>query len=200
MDQGDLISFDDPVARLNTDQVMDLPPPYLDLGHIYRKCKTAKESAYSAQATVFTENSSVRIDALTHTRIGGLDWMEDRDVLATFHAGRMSKGQRIVNQCMSMSFDPRNLTCLGCKSKHGILDGEPVYIMMSYQNFASFIQDSEGHCYSIIREENASLSDLVELAFEVFKKPLPPGSIVALGSASYLCIQSWGQYLCAGIH
>jgi hypothetical protein len=54
-------------------------------------------------------------------------------------------------------------------------------------DFVPFILDREGGCIAIVRLDNASLAELVNLSFKIFETfPLPSGSIVLYGSASYL--------------
>jgi hypothetical protein len=86
-----------------------------------------------------------------------------------------------------MSFDPRNMMCIGCKNNHNIGEKGPLVICFSDQNMIPFITDGEGNCIAIVRMENASLADLIDLSFEVLEKlPPPPGSVIMYGSGSHL--------------
>jgi hypothetical protein len=70
---------------------------------------------------------------------------------------------------------------------HSITDSVPVTICFSDQNFVPFIHDSVGGCVGIVRLEDASLSDLVDICIEIFDKyDFPAGSVLMFGSVSYL--------------
>jgi hypothetical protein len=111
----------------------------------------------------------------------------DTEVEKTFHGARICKGNKTVNECVSMSFDPRNYVCIGCKVHHKIGEKGPLVICFADQNMVPFITDGEGNCMAIVRLENASLADLIDISFEILEKLAPPpGSVILYGSASHL--------------
>jgi hypothetical protein len=159
----------------------------LDLGHMYKQCKIAKARSQTVITTNFASEQGFTVDEPQKDRIGNLDCPADTDVLKTFHGARISKGGRVVNECISLSFDPRSFDCLGCKKPHSIKENVPVTICFSDQNFVPFIQNGKGGCIGIVRLEDATLSDLVDICFEIFDKyEFPAGSVIMFGSASYL--------------
>lgn len=124
-------------------------------------------------------------------RIGGLDCPGDEFVAGTFHGARVCKGNTVVNECVAISFDPATLVCVVCETPHSILneDGSPVAVIVSDQNFVPVITNSNRKkCVPVIRLENASLCELSDLLTEIFdpRRPLPPGSVAIIGSASFL--------------
>jgi hypothetical protein len=199
----DLIDLSDPVQVLQPGQhdaqhaaghtpsqpptQMDTDSTVPDLGNVYKQCKLAKETGINVSHTVFNSGTEVSSAMAKPARIGNLDMAGDTEVLSTFHGARICKGSKIVNDCVSISFDPRNLMCVGCQISHKIGDKGPITVCFSDQNFVPFILDREGGCIAIVRLDNASLSELVDLSFEIFEKnPLPAGSVVLYGSGSYL--------------
>jgi hypothetical protein len=209
---GDLISFGEPATPMQQqggqaqpgtgtgtaaaatshlsqqDQVMtDAISKSVDLGHIYRQCKAARSTGLHVTETAFSTEQGFTVDEPLLDRIGNLDYSGDAEVSHTFHGARISKGGKIVNEAISISFDPRSFNCLGCKKTHNILNGTPVTICFTDQNFVPFIQDSAGACLGIVRVEDAALSDLVDICFEMLDQiTLPAGSILMFGSASHL--------------
>jgi hypothetical protein len=131
-----------------------------------------------------------------------LDWEGDLSVTKTFHGGRVSKSGRIVNECISASFDPRNLHCVGCDTPHHILNPlkKPV-IIFSDQNFVPFMNGGPENCMAVFRAENVSLSELADLAAEVLEKTiLPSGTVLLFGSGSHLFKSGPSQYASDWIH
>jgi hypothetical protein len=107
----------------------------------------------------------------------------------------MSKRPKMVNECISMSLDPRNYMCMGCKAPHRLGSKGPVIVCFSDQNFVPLIHDNAGGCIAICRMDNASLAELVEFSFEVLENfPLVPGSVILYSSASYLFRASVSVY------
>jgi hypothetical protein len=139
---GDLISFGEPVVlmqqqggpaqpgtgtgttaaatthHLQQDQVMtDANSKSADLGHIYWQCKAACSTGLHVTTTAFSTEQGFTVDEPPLDRIGNLDYSGDAEVSQTFHGASISKGGKIVNEAISISFDPRSFNCLGCK-KH----------------------------------------------------------------------------------
>jgi hypothetical protein len=97
------------------------------------------------------------------------------------------RGNETVNQSISCSFDPATMVCLSCSVEHLAFGAKPSVILMSDQNFVPTLGTSDGNCIQIVRLENASLTELFELATEMFGNvTLAEGSILLFGSVSHL--------------
>jgi hypothetical protein len=145
-----------------------------DLGNMYNQCKLARESALTTNFTYFGSDSTFNTGSAKTARIGNLNMTGDNEVEHTFHGVRICKGSKVVNECISVSFDPRNMMCIGCKNNHKIGDSGPLTICFADQNMVPFITDGKGGCIAIVRLENSSLADLVDLSFEILEKSPPP--------------------------
>ena len=81
------------------------------------------------------------------------------------------------------------MTCLTCPKEHAVLARDsPSCVCVSNQNFAPNLS---GHgqpgCVGVARMESASLTELADFVLELFEKSrFPPGSVLCIGSASYL--------------
>ncbi len=92
-----------------------------------------------------------------------------------------------MNQSISLSFDPTDLTCLSCKEEHIVIGTKPVTICFADQNFVASMPFTNGNCVSVVRVENSSLVELLDFAREIFGNvKIPEGSVFLFGSASYL--------------
>jgi hypothetical protein len=70
-----------------------------------------------------------------------------------------------------------------------------VTILFSEQNFVATAEHENGQCLNIVRLEDASLTDLLNLAKELFDRTtLPDGSVFLFGTASYLSRVGSGTY------
>jgi hypothetical protein len=167
----------------------------LNLGNIYRQCSLSRIAANTMSVTEIKSGNCVT-SAVSTPPIGSLDWPGDPDVLKTFHGGRNSKGGRTTNECISSSFDPRNLYCLGCEKPHHVLNkNKPPVLVFADQNFTPFLSGGEENCIAVCRSENASLSELVDLATEILDRlKLPPGTTILFGSGSHLFKVGAPQY------
>jgi hypothetical protein len=123
-------------------------------------------------------------------------------VQKTFHGGRISKNGRPSNECMSSSFDPRNLYCIGCEKPHLIINPlKPPVIIFSDQNFVPFLAGGPENCVAVVRMENPTLSELADIAGEILEKVhLPAGSSLLFGSGSHLYKVGAAQYATDWIH
>jgi hypothetical protein len=110
-------------------------------------------------------------------------------------APALEKGNATVNQSMSKSFDPSNMVCVSCSSEHKIKNGVPVTVAFSDQNFVANIEGKNGMCIAVVRLEDASLSDLLDLSCELFDNVgVSEGSVFLYGSASCLSRVGTGAY------
>jgi hypothetical protein len=183
-----------------TPQAMDSQTG-LDLGGVYRQCSNARVVGSNITVTRVGDEKFVT-ENLPVPRIGSLDWTGDDAVLKTFHGGRISKNGRTTNECISASFDPRNLQCLGCDTPHSILSAdEPVTLVFSDQNFLPFLSGGPSNCIGIVRGENFTLGELGDIAAEILdKKLIQPGSVLLFGSASNLYRVGASNYINEWIH
>jgi hypothetical protein len=96
---------------------------------------------------------------------------------------------------MSTSFDPSNMVCISCSSEHKIIGGVLFTVAFSDQNFVANIEGENGTCIAVVRLEDASFADLIDLSHELFDNVrVPEGSIFLYGSASYLSRVGTGAY------
>ena len=162
----------------------------LDLGPLYKQNREARLASQTVQVT----NIQKLGDQVTYTtctgpqpRIGGFE--NDSKVIASSFLGtRMNKGLKQVNECIASSFDPSNLSCIMCSEEHNILQTDkPAVICVSDQTFVPCLSKDQGNCISVVRLEDAGLTDLTDLVFEIFDKVrLPEGTVLLLGSGSHL--------------
>jgi len=113
----------------------------------------------------------------------------DTDVLKTFRGVRMQRNGEQVNQYVTMSLDPSNMYCLSCSEEHPIVQGnKPVTIVLSDENFVPMWPGTQAdRCVAVLRIEGGSLQELIDLFGDVFgRSGLPEGSVVLLGSMTYL--------------
>jgi hypothetical protein len=159
----------------------------LNLGGVYRQCSNARSVSSCVNVTT-VGGGTITTETTCTPKIGSLDWEGDEKVLKTFHGGRISKNGRTTNECVSISYDPRNMMCLGCETPHSVLSTlNPVTMIFSDQNFVPFLSGSTDNCIGVCRGENFSLGELVDLAAEILdKKLLQPGSVLLFDSASHL--------------
>jgi hypothetical protein len=94
----------------------------LDLGPVMEQCSNARTSGTTLSVTDIA-NGECTFTSRPVFKIGSLDWHGDTDTLKTFFGGRVNKNGRTVNECISLSFDPRNLFCIGCATPHHIWRG-----------------------------------------------------------------------------
>jgi hypothetical protein len=171
------------------------------LGNVYKQCSIARSAASTLTVTeVMPGNITTKLAPAP--QIGSLDWEGDLSAKKTFHGGRVSKAGRTVNECVSSSFDPRNLHCVGCETPHHILNSLKIPVLIfSDQNFVPFLNGGPENCVAVFRAENSSLSELADLAAEVLEKTLlPSGTVLLFGSGSHLFRSGPSQYATDWIH
>ena len=162
-----------------------------DLGACYSQCSSAREASIKTVSTdIDSEGQFIGTGPSNYSSIGSLDRKGDEYVTKTFHGARFTKGQQTVNECISLTFDPATLVCVTCKTEHNIIptDGRPLAIVVSDQNFVTKIGSAEDNsCIPVVRLENATLSELVDLSLEIFHNvSIKAGSIFIIGSGSFL--------------
>jgi hypothetical protein len=155
------------IYNVNTDQ------PYRYVDPLYHQCKTARRMAYVERLVSVTNDGTFgTIVTSPSSQIGHLT---DHDNLEhTFHGSRIQKGNVTVNQSVSMSFNPTNMSCITCKSEHKIMAGSPFMVIFSDQNCVANIEGLKGTCIAVVRQEDASLSDLLDMSREIFENHKVP--------------------------
>jgi hypothetical protein len=124
------------------------------LDPLYLQCKTARRMSHVDRLISVTKDGTfgTSVTSSSH-QIGHLT---DHDGLHnTFHGSRIKKGTETVNQSISISFDPNNLTCISCPTEHKIIGCVPVTVAFSDQNFVANIAGQNGTCICVVRLEDA---------------------------------------------
>jgi hypothetical protein len=167
----------------------------LDLGNIFRQCSLSRAAALTINTTTVEKGICTTLP-VPAPQIGNLNWEGDPDVLRTFHGGRISKTGRTTNECLSVSYDPRNLLCVVCEQPHHILSPrKPPVLIFTDQNFTPALSGGAENCIAVCRLENPTLSELVDIAMEILDKTLiPPGATLLFGSGSHLYRTGTSQY------
>jgi len=94
----------------------------------------------------------------------------------------------MVNQNVSLSFDPLTLICNCCSKPHNIMpiDGSGLVIVVSDQNFVSGIVGKD-FCIPVIRIEDGSLLELADFTQEILNcTPFPASTLFLVGTVSHL--------------
>ena len=177
-----------------------------DLGITFHQCSAARRSATKVEAVSINQDETFGRVILTEPeRVGSLNPPGDGLVVRTFHGARAARGDRPMNQSVSVSFDPASLTCITCSNEHKIVGNEPMVLLLSDQNFIPYWPgNTTSTCTAIIRVENGTLHELCDLLFEIFENTnLPEGTVVLVGAAAYLHMvgsstycREWTQVLC----
>jgi hypothetical protein len=157
----------------------------------YHQCKAARAASLSFPTTAVTFDENIgKTDNVKFSPLSSLDCMGDTEILKTFRGSRMNSGNKVVNQNISLSFDPSTLSCMLCEKPHNILskgnlDGTPVLVFAD-QNFVPTLCGGNS-CVAIARLENGSIGEIADLAVEILERhPIPPGTVILLGSVTHL--------------
>jgi hypothetical protein len=161
---------------------------------LYHQCRTARRTSYTDKlVSVSGDGTFGSFVSSQSPPIGNLT--DHPGFCDTFHGSRIRSGTEIVNQSVSMSFDPSKLLCVTCKTEHPILGKKPTTVFFSDQNFITGMEGSNNSCLNVVLMEDTSLSDLCRLSVEIFGNVrLPEGSVLMFGSASYLARIGTGVY------
>ena len=160
----------------------------VDLGTAHAQCCAARAASKQVEIVSLAPDTLGAFVMASPIPFGVMNSKGDKDVLKTFHGARVSVGNKTVNQSVSISFDPRTLTCLACEREHAILMGKPSVIIVTDQNYVPTWPGSEpDKCVAVVRMANPTLSELVDFLFEIFDRKIPhEGSVILLGSTSHL--------------
>jgi hypothetical protein len=152
---------------------------------MYHQCRNSRLSDRRDNLVSISSDSTFGKQIVTQSATVGS--FEDHPGLdKTFHGSHVLKGNVTVNQSLSCSFDPSTLTCLSCKTEHDVIGSVPMSICFSDQNFVPSLSTGDD-CVRIVCVENSSLSELLEIAREMFGNiTMPEGSVFLFGSTSHL--------------
>jgi hypothetical protein len=169
--------------EMDSESAADAPP---ELDAMYYQCKSARlESRTDVFVSVSQDNSFGKVVSVQSPQIGSFE--DHCNIKDKFHGSRVMRGNAVVNESISCSFDPANLVCISSSNEHGVVGKDPVIVMFSDENFVSKLDCNNDKCINVVRLENATLLDLFEIAKELFSNiALPEGSIFMFGSSSYL--------------
>jgi hypothetical protein len=161
---------------------------------LYHQCKKARRSAFTDRLVSVSSDGTFGSSVTTISPSVGN--MTDHDGLTTtFHGSRIREGQATVNQSVSMTFDPNKMTCVICKNEHAIVGKKPVTVFFSDQNFCATLPCHNNDCLSIVRVEDGTLPELINMSVELFGDVrFPEGSAFLYGTASYLSRVGTGIY------
>ena len=161
-----------------------------DLGVNHFQCFSARNASAKIEATSISADATFgKQIPIEIEQIGSLNAPGDKKVSETFHGARTKRGGDTVNQSITLSVDPESLICLSCSSRHHILEAKKtIVVMLSDQNFLSMWPNTvRDKCVLVVRICNPSLTELLELLFEILdRNNLADGSLVMIGATSYL--------------
>jgi len=155
----------------------------------YMQCKAARTlgMAHNTLDCNMTEDTGT-CKIVQHERIGSLAIQGDTLLEKTFRGSRIATGEKVVNQNVTLSFDPLTMICTCCSKPHSVVpcDGSGLVVVVADQNFVSCVVGRE-FCIPVIRVEDAALIELADFTQEVLgRTPLPAGTLFLVGSVSHL--------------
>ncbi len=153
---------------------------------LYHQCKTSRRTSFVEKlVSVSSDGTFGSCVSSQSAPVGNLT--DAVGLQQTFHGSRIREGNVVVNQSISVSFDPSKLVCVTCNAERPIIGKKPVTLFFSDQNFIASMEGPMNSCLNIVRMEDASLSDLCKLSREMLgNHRLPEGSVLLFGSASFL--------------
>jgi len=168
---------------------MDTSKTQTSLGAGYHQCKVARRRRVCKDVfDIFVERVSIRF-SVKPDHLSSFDQQFDNAIENCFI------GTRNTLTCMqniSCTFNPRDLSCVVYPDSHSALVSReggktPITLVLSNQTFPPIIEGGEGENYvRILRVEDGSLGEIVDLALEMFLKGIPGNSVVLLGSGTHL--------------
>jgi len=143
------------------------PELQLVMGDAYRQCSAARSAVatrISVDVNIGFNGEPSGMEPVTKklTFPGTLASDKDRDsTLRTFRGSRMCRGDKIINESVTMTIDPLNLTCLTCDREHKIGDKPgPTVVFLGDQNMDPIMTGGCTDESSVVtlRMENSSLA------------------------------------------
>jgi hypothetical protein len=130
---------------------------------MYHQCRASRNSSHRDNLVSISPDSTFgKKIASQSIPVGSFE--DHPDLGKTFHGSRILKGNITVNQSLSCSFDPSSLICVSCKHEHEIVGVRPISVCFSDQNFVARLPSEGGGCVNIVRVENPSLLELLDVA------------------------------------
>jgi hypothetical protein len=153
---------------------------------MYHQCRASRNSSHRDNLVSISPDSTFGKKIASQSNPVG-SFEDHSDLGKTFHGSRILKGNATVNQSLSSSFDPSNLICISCNQEHAIVGVKPISVCFTDQNFVASVPSKDGACVNIVRLENPSLLELLDMAKEIFASVrIPEGSVFLFGSISHL--------------
>ncbi len=153
-----------------------------DMDAVYYQCNsTCNACRKDTLTSVSSDNSYGKTVTVQSPPIGSFADHEGID--KTFHGSRVMKGNVTANESISCSFQPATLTCLSCNTEHSIVNNNPIMVLFSDQNFPASLSSNNCRCINIVRLENATLFELLDIAKEIFGN-----TTIADGSTVFSCL------------
>jgi len=178
--EGDVI----PAATENPNE-----PGEKRFNELYYRCRAAREKQNATKMVETASKTTVGQEVMKSDTISRGKLEDTKEVIGSCFVGsRLKDREKVVNQTVCMSIDPRMTKCIVCKTEHDILTGDKRSkgFLLSDQNSFEKVC-GENTCLAVIRIEDGGLLELVELLEEVVGgKRLETGTIIGLGSLSYL--------------
>jgi hypothetical protein len=144
-----------------------VPGETQELDAMYYQCRSAKLAGRQDTFVGISHDSSFgKIVTVQSPQIGSLE--DHCNIRETFHGSRVMRGNAVVNESLSCSFNPAKLVCISCACEHSVVGKDPVVVLFSDQNFVASLACEKEKCINVVRLENASLLDLLEFAKELF--------------------------------
>ncbi len=95
--------------------ILETPNSYTN--PLYQQCKNARRMSFVDRLISVTNDGTFgTIVTSPAQQIGHLT--DHGGLEHTFHGSRIQKGNCTVNQSISLSFDPTNMSCLSCTTEH----------------------------------------------------------------------------------
>ena len=164
------------------------------LSSAYFQTRTAEEQKTQEPCTIHNIDSDTTTTA-QQPHIGSFD--TDPGIEHCFIASR-SNDNNSIHQNMALSFDPTDLTCTICKSRHSIrqnANNMPLTFAVSDQGFPDVMAGGEGECLKSVRIEDGDLHEITDLFIEVFLGGLAGGTIILLGSVTSMLHKGSSGYV-----
>jgi len=167
------------------------------LGPNYSKCKAGRAALRTQNmADVGQGENAGKVFSADKEKVGSLIVPGDEELSKTFRGTRLTSYGQVVNQSLSVSFDPGTMMCITCRKEHSILpeDGSSLVLIVSDQNFVTTMSGGST-CIPVVRMEDASLEELFRLTGEMLdRRHVPAGTYFLVGSASYLSLVGTSVY------
>jgi hypothetical protein len=101
---------------------------------LYHQCKNARRTSFVDRLVSVTNDGT--FGTIVTSPSPQIGHMTDHDGLEnTFCGSRIQKGNVMVNQSVSLSFDPTNMSCISCTTEHKIVGSFPITVIFLRSKF-----------------------------------------------------------------